>query len=117
LLQPYVSGNPREEVAYGALGVRIQEFHYGHFGRNAEIRQFSINSGPATIESVPPVPERTGDGTSAEYSGTTRRISVARRNHLLNCVALQSFTKLFRQMFRKRRPHRYTNSTLSAVGL
>ncbi len=30
-IQPYISGNPREEIAYGALGIWIQEFHSRHF--------------------------------------------------------------------------------------
>jgi len=42
-IQLYISGNPRKEVAYSALGIWIQEFHSRYFGRNAEGRQYSRN--------------------------------------------------------------------------
>jgi hypothetical protein len=45
-----VFGDPgpqkRQEVAYGALGIGIQECHGRYIGRNAEDRQFSRNRGP-----------------------------------------------------------------------
>src|SRR5207248_5476256 len=31
-IQLYISGNPRQEVAYSALGIWIQEFHDHYFG-------------------------------------------------------------------------------------
>jgi hypothetical protein len=44
-IQPYVSGNPREEVAYGAFGVWIQEFHGPYIGRIVGARQSTLNPG------------------------------------------------------------------------
>ena len=41
LLQLYIGGNPREEVAYRILGIWIQDFHSPYFERNAESRQFA----------------------------------------------------------------------------
>jgi hypothetical protein len=43
LIQPYVGGNPRKEIAYCFLCIWIQEFHKRYFGRNAESRQFLRN--------------------------------------------------------------------------